>query len=289
MFEYDAFFNKYKECVDLIELHVSGLKLFEKCGEANIQEAIAACLDISALQSYMSELRSMNAQLLDKKINVYDVLKKTAPNQASAYFDNMRMLERGIECSINAVYEQVEKKRTLAVAEADVHKKKIYILDTCAIMHHPEIFLYFADDEYVRIPTKVIDELGKIKDKRNKKYDATTADTARIVTREIDRSYLQLFNRENRLRFMIENAALDLLPKDLDPTVPDNQILSVALKYKDWDTAIISDDGVFRLTSIVQKLETMKAEQFIKTHKETYKSLEDRVKEYNSAGKTTAK
>lgn len=44
-------------------------------------------------------------------------------------------------------------------------------MDTCALMHHPDLFLYFEDEEYVRIPTKVIDELGKIKDKRNKSME----------------------------------------------------------------------------------------------------------------------
>ena len=44
--------------------------------------------------------------------------------------------------------------------------------------------------------------------------------------------------------FVIENANTDLLPLDLDPMVPDNQILSVAMKYMEEKPIIISDDGV---------------------------------------------
>lgn len=76
------------------------------------------------------------------------------------------------------MYEQT----TTIVSDAQSKKnngKKIYIVDTCALMHHPDLFLYFEDEEYVRIPTKVIDELGKIKDKRNKKYGAELSETAR--------------------------------------------------------------------------------------------------------------
>lgn len=34
-------------------------------------------------------------------------------------------------------------------------------------------------------------------------------------------------NKQTAYRFVIENANTDLLPLDLDPMVPDNQILSV--------------------------------------------------------------
>lgn len=158
----------------------------------------------------------------------------------------------------------------------------MYILDTCALMHNPELFLYFTEDEYVRIPTKVIDELGKIKDKRNQKYDASLSDTARRIARDIDMYYLQLFNRQNKIRFLIENAALDLLPKDLDAKVPDNQILSVALKYKDWETYIVSDDGVFRLTAQAQSIQAITGAKFIEMHQDTKKELTEWIKSANA-------
>lgn len=179
------------------------------------------------------------------------------------------------------MYEQT----TTIVSDAQSKKnngKKIYIVDTCALMHHPDLFLYFEDEEYVRIPTKVIDELGKIKDKRNKKYGAELSETARILAREIERTYLKVYNKNNKVRLMIENAAPELLPKELDPDVPDNQILSVALKYKNWEVFIISDDGVFRLAAMAQRIVAMNSEDFINQHKEHYKSLEERIKECNS-------
>lgn len=277
LFELDAFFNEYVQGLHQIENHVSGLNLFEKIETGALYQSVAACPDIAGLQSYMAEILAKNAYLMTQGINVYDVVKNADSDKARAFFENMREIEKSIEREIQGAYQQVEMVtgRVSSLAE----KKKMYVLDTCALMHKPELLLYFTDDEYVRIPTKVIDELGKIKDKRNRKYDAALSDTARILARDIDTYYLKLFNQHNKVRFMIENAALDLLPTDLDPNVPDNQILSVALKYKDWDTYIVSDDGVFRLTSKAQNLQAITSEHFIESHKESYKSLVEWLKE----------
>lgn len=166
----------------------------------------------------------------------------------------------------------------------DNAKQKMYIIDTCALIHHPELLLYFSEDEFVRIPTKVIDELGKIKDMRSKKYSPELSKTAKRLAYEIERKYLKLFNQYNKMRFMIENAELDLLPVELDKNVLDNQILSVALKYLEWDTVIISDDGVFRLTSLAQKIKAITSEDFIKQHEVYKKSLENWIERFEKAG-----
>lgn len=272
--------------ISAIELHVSGLHLFEQSSENELKSSVLSCPDIAALQSYVSELRSKNEYLLKKqKINIDEVLKKTMPLKATALVENIRLIEKYAEQAINEMYEQT----TTIVSDAQSKKnngKKIYIVDTCALMHHPDLFLYFEDEEYVRIPTKVIDELGKIKDKRNKKYGAELSETARILTREIERTYLKVYNKNNKVRLMIENAAPELLPRELDSDVPDNQILSVALKYKNWEVFIISDDGVFRLAAMAQRIVAMNSEDFINQHKEHYKSLEERIKECNSETNT---
>ena len=286
LFEYDVFFNEYQECITSVELYVSGLKMFEKCNADSVEKSVRGCPDIAALQSYMAELRSKNAYLMTQQINVYAVLNKSMPEKAEAFIENMKAVEQYVNQIVNAEYEEVVADIDREKTEKNAVKKKIYILDTCALMHHPEIFMYFDDEEFIRIPTRVIDELGKIKDKRNKKYGAELADTARIIARDIDRLYLKIFNRKNKVRLMIENAAIDLLPKDLDPEVPDNQILSVAMKYNGWDTVIVSDDGIFRLAASAQNITSTNSEDFIEQHKDAYKSLDERIKETNGSNKS---
>ena len=285
-FELDAFFNDYAECINQIENHVSGLKIFEKNDDETILNSVKACPDFAALQSFVAELKAKNISLMTKGINVYDVLRnnESTKEKAAMFTYNSNLLEEMLSIELNEVYLEQKVNSNDSVQPEHNQEQKIYIVDTCAMMHHPEIFLYFDDSEYVRVPTKVIDELGKIKDKRNKKYSTELAETARTLAREIERAYVRIFNKTNKVRFLIENASLDLLPPELDPTVPDNQILSVALKYKDWDVFIISDDGVFRLTSLAQKIHPITSEEFISSHQNSYKSLTDRIKAYNEIG-----
>ena len=275
-FEYDSFFNEYKECLDSIELHISGLNLFESNDKGKLKESIRVCPDLASLQSYVAELASKNGKLLDIKINVYDLLKNKMPKCATAFMDNINHINEYVSQTMETAYEELEEKKE----KEEKINKKIYIMDTCALINNPDIFLYFADDEYVRIPTKVIDELGKIKDKRNSKYSANTSHVARIVAREINDVYMKQFNYNNKLRFLIENADINLLPPDLDPKVPDNQILSVALKYKGWDACIVSDDGVFVLTAKAQEIKALKGNQFKDTHKTFFKSTEQRKRDF---------
>ena len=56
------------------------------------------------------------------------------------------------------------------------------------------------------------------------------------------------------------------------------------MKYKDWDVSIISDDGVFRLTSIAQNIHPITSEEFISSHKESFVPLTERIKEFNKIG-----
>lgn len=273
LFELDSFFNGYAQGLKQIEMYVSGLKLFDKMNRDILSQSVAGCPDIAGLQSYMAEILSKNAYLMSRGINVYDVIKQSDDNKANAFIENMREIEKCIKHEIEGVYQQEEEQTN--VLPTSTEKKKMYILDTCALMHEPELLLYFAEDEYVRIPTKVIDELGKIKDKRNDKYDVELSKTAKDMVWHIGKYYMKYFNQQNKVRFIIENAEIDNLPVDLDPNVPDNQILSVALKYKDWDTYIISDDGAFILTAISQNMKGITSEEFIKTHKESFKAFDE--------------
>ena len=281
LFELDALFNEYSDEIKQIENHVSGLRIFQNTDEEELRKSVEACPDIAGLQSFVAEIVSKNAYLMNRGINVYDTLKSDDPMMADAFIQNLKAIEKMLSAELESAYQKVSENNT---TEKDTGKisRTIYVLDTCAIMHNPEILLYFKEDEYVRIPTKVIDELGKIKDKRNLKYSAELSDTARIFVRDVNTNYLRLFNQENKVRLLVENADIGLLPADLDPKVPDNQILSVALKYKDWEVFIISDDGVFRLASLAQDIKAITSREFIESHKDQYKNLIDWVKTFNA-------
>ena len=282
LFEIDSVFNDYAECLNQIEKHVSGFDYFKKQNKDQIEKSVKACPDLGALQSHMAQLSAKRAELMAIGINTYDVVRNYNAEIADLFLENSELLEGLVSRQVSEVLDEETAEIGLEAEKTETEaKKNMYILDTCALIHHPDIFCYFTDDEYVRIPIKVVDELGKIKDKRSKKYPAEISETARELARDIERNYIPLFNKETRLRLYIENSDTMLLPAGLDPTVPDNQILSVALKYKEWNTCIISDDGVFRLASMGQNIHTMSSEEFIESHKDSYVSVQDRIQIHN--------
>lgn len=284
LFELDRFFNEYVQAIKELEFLVSGLKLFEKSYAEEVEKAIEKCADVALIQSYAAAIQAKNAELLKRGINVYTELRNISVEKADNFFNNIDVIKEKVNWMMKeetkAIVSKTQKKGTVE----EISRQKMYIIDTCALMHYPELLLYFKDDEFVRIPTKVIDELGKIKDMRNSKYSPELSRTAARLAYDIERKYLKLFNQNNKVRFMIENAELDLLPEELDKNVPDNQILSVALKYAEWDTVIISDDAVFRLTSLAQNIKVITGENFIKEHEIYRKSIEKWVEKYEKNG-----
>ena len=285
LFELDVFFNEYVKAIKELEFLVNGLKMFEENDSSKIEESIENCPDIALVQSYTAEIIAKNSELLNREINVYSEMKSIDPQRAESFFSNIDFIKQTIHKMMQSETQKVstgDGKADKSVSELTA--MKMFVVDTCALMHHPDLLLAFNDEEYVRIPTKVIDELGKIKDMRSSKYSPDLSRIAARLASDIEHKYLKLFNSNNKMRLMIENAELDLLPEELDKRVPDNQILSVALKYKDWDTVIISDDGVFRLTSLAQKLKAVTSDEFIEEHKIYRKSLEMWVDRFEKAG-----
>lgn len=286
LFELDSLFNEYVQAIKELEFLVSGLKMFAESDAEEIEKAVENCADVALIQSYAAELQGKNAELLKHGVNVYTELRSLDEEKAGNFFANLDIIKDKVIRMMKVETEAIATKVRREGASVGNEKQRMYIIDTCALMHHPELLLYFSDEEFVRIPTKVIDELGKIKDMRSSKYSPELSRTATRLAYDIERKYLKLFNFTNKMRLMIENAELDLLPEELDKNVPDNQILSVALKYSEWDTIIISDDGVFRLTSLAQNIKAITGEEFIKEHEVYKKSLERWVEKFAKAGGT---
>jgi len=257
-FEYDLFFNELHSSMLSISMLLNQCDLFSTTDDDKWKLALMNCPDIGELDSYIAQLRAKEANMASQNMNLFTIMEQCDKDRSKIYFNNLRFIEK-----------HLDKEISTSVTELS----KVYILDTCALMHQPNIFDYFLLDDMIRIPTKVIDELGKIKDGRSYRYDYATSNMAREMSRKIEKC-LKLMNKENKARFLIENASVNLLPIDLDPTVPDNQILSVALKYADKKPVIISDDGVFRIASVSQNLETINSEDFIISRADIKKKVE---------------
>lgn len=128
--------------------------------------------------------------------------------------------------------------------------EKVYVLDTNVFIHKPDILLYFRDEDYIVVPKKVIEELDNLKFKKpNLRLDINTA------IGHINKRF-----EKNQLVF--EDSDIDLLPKEYEPT-PDNMILSVAIKYKNFNTTLISSDKIFSVKASSEDIDNVDLDTFL--------------------------
>ena len=172
---------------------------------------------------------------------------------------------------------------------------KYFVLDTNVLLHNPGALYSFADNTVV-IPITVIEELDNFKSSTDKK-----GMHARQVLREIDslikKGALEKGAKlENAGRLRIGFLPVDyLLPSDMDRSLPDNKILSVALdfqKSREDQVFFISKDLNARIKAYALGLKTGDYEK----QKVEYRSLyagwreidvpEDLVGELYQNGKT---
>lgn len=147
---------------------------------------------------------------------------------------------------------------------------QIYVLDTSVLIHDPHSIKNF-DHHRVVIPLTVLSELDSLK-AGNSQASYSAREAARVIdtVREAGHS-LQEFSKipgtEVEIRVESYNPGETYLPRELDISVKDNQIISTACKvsylYKDADVVLVSKDAVMRLTaeSIGLKAENYKKDK----------------------------
>lgn len=142
---------------------------------------------------------------------------------------------------------------------------KVYIIDSCSIVDKPDLLNLFNDKELVILPTTVLQELDGLKNHEN----GEVAYNAREVIRAVD--------TDSKIK--VENAHPELLPIDLNPEVPDNLILSIALKYITKSPMLITEDANLRNIAKAQHISTTNIEGIYRK-----KQQDKRDEEANKAG-----
>lgn len=136
---------------------------------------------------------------------------------------------------------------------------KVYIVDTCTLMHEPELISWFdGENALIVIPMVVLDELNG----KKLSEDEEEAFRAREVIRNIKnyREYEWLNNGEK--------SYPELLSDDLDKECNDNKILSIALQYMVKEPIILTDDINFGNIADAHKIKnmTLKSYSAMKEH-----------------------
>ena len=132
-------------------------------------------------------------------------------------------------------------------------KQNVYIIDTNVFVNCPDIISKIDVKYMVVLSAKVIDELDKLKIK----LDATGKQNVEKALRNINRAM-------DKRNIKMELSDVELLPDDFNKKSPDNNILTVALKYKNDNPILLTSDNGLQVKAKGLGISTISLRDFLK-------------------------
>jgi len=132
-------------------------------------------------------------------------------------------------------------------------KQNIYIIDTNVFVNCPDIISKIDEKYMVVLSAKVIDELDKLKIKMNVTERQNVEKALRNINRAMDKRVI-----------MMELSNAELLPNDFNKKSPDNNILTVALKYKNENPILLTSDNGLQVKAKGLGIATISLKDFLK-------------------------
>ena len=132
-------------------------------------------------------------------------------------------------------------------------KQNIYIVDTNVFVNYPDIISKIDEKFLVVLSAKVIDELDKLKIK----LDTTEKQNVEKALRNINKAM-------DKRNVKMELSDPELLPADFNKKSPDNNILTVALKYKHENPILLTSDNGLQVKAKGLGIATISLKDFLK-------------------------
>jgi len=132
-------------------------------------------------------------------------------------------------------------------------KRNIYIIDTNVFVNCPDIITKIDERYMVVLSAKVIDELDKLKIKLNATEKQNVEKALRNINRAMDKRVIKM-----------ELSDVELLPNDFNKKSPDNNILTVALKYKDENPILLTSDNGLQVKAKGLGISTISLKDFLR-------------------------
>ena len=132
-------------------------------------------------------------------------------------------------------------------------KRNVYIIDTNVFVNCPDIISKIDEKYLVVLSAKVIDELDKLKIK----LDATGKLNVEKALRNINRAM-------DKRNIRMELSDVELLPDDFNKKSPDNNILTVVLKYKNDNPILLTSDNGLQVKTKGLGISTISLRDFLK-------------------------
>lgn len=133
-------------------------------------------------------------------------------------------------------------------------KRNIYIIDTNVFVNYPDVISKIDSKYSVVLSAKVIDELDKLKITLNNEGKRNVEKALRNINKSLDCQNVSM-----------ELSDSSLLPDDFNKKSPDNNILSVALKFKDENPILLTSDNGLQVKAKGLKIATISLRDFLKS------------------------
>lgn len=132
-------------------------------------------------------------------------------------------------------------------------KRNIYIIDTNVFVNCPDVISKIDVKYMVVLSAKVIDELDKLKIKLDAIGKANVEKALRNINRAMDKRNIKM-----------ELSDVALLPDDFNKKSPDNNILTVALKYQNDNPILLTSDNGLQVKAKGLGIATISLKDFLK-------------------------
>lgn len=131
-------------------------------------------------------------------------------------------------------------------------KKNIYIIDTNVFVNCPDILSKIDASYQVVLSAKVIDELDKLKITLDAEGKRNVEKALRNINRAMDNPNVTM-----------ELSDPSRLPDDFNKRSPDNNILTVALKFKSENPILLTSDNGLQIKAKGLKIATITLKEFL--------------------------
>lgn len=136
--------------------------------------------------------------------------------------------------------------------EIKKNKENLYIIDTNVFVDYPDIISKINKKYPVILSAKVIDELDHLKSKLDNESKRNVQKALKLINGHLDTRDLRM-----------EISDISLLPVDFNKHSPDNQILTVALKFKSENPILLTSDNGLQVKAKGLKLTTITLREFL--------------------------
>lgn len=207
--------------------------------------------------------RAMNNTIIVLPATIY---KELIPEEVKSYFIKAKQ-----ECKIG------DKPQSKVISSGDVRIKvidkidlskfettrqksvksqtkiNIYIIDTNVFINYPDIISRIDDKYIVVLSAKVIDELDKLKIKLSSEEKRNVEMALRNINKTMDKREVKM-----------ELSDPELLPADFNKKSPDNNILTVALKFKHENPILLTSDNGLQIKAKGLGIATISLKDFLR-------------------------